>query len=275
MTRYQGGLPTDGVGGFVERAYAFNGESYQSLDDSLKILSHSRHNQHSSLLCGNCWTPLEECYHWLRVAKPEFDWHVIRDPAVWDSLKPEEESAEIEVDGHHCQRVSMIAPKSKVIINVDFCPNLNYFPIYWEVIDKDGKRRESVSAQELIRCKTDNSIWLPTKVTVLNSGDGGAVPEREVRYSIDQESLKANHEIDDAIFTFETTGLSSVVDLDSNEVLDPATGEVVPLYGELASNKNFYQGQSGSRLVLLTINLVVIGAFVLAYVFKRRRIGSK
>lgn len=231
MTRFDSTLPVAGDNntGTIARGYAFNGEHYQQLEKGQNTIGISRRREPGASMCGPCWTPIEECYRWLRVAQHGFEWQTIRDPAVWSELHAEESISEVKHGEYLCKRIAIIFSKTSMRFEIDFCESLGHFPVFYQILDKEGRVVEFVSASDFIQAIPDNSLWIPTKVISMSVGDGGAVGKQEVTYNVLPNSIKVNHDIEPKFFTYDTKGLNSIIDADSMEILNLKTGKRLPI----------------------------------------------
>lgn len=229
--RFDAVLPTKNRTGETVQAgsvYAFNGEIYQDSSIRARSMAISGKPLNHNLMSGPCWTPIEECYRWLRIAEIDFSWATVVDPATWKKLRPDTAIALEQCAGEDCVGLTFHRDNG-VSYCVWFGINQDYFPLGWDLIDRSGER--------VVRCTVDKfqkvmhqgkPIWLPLKLTYRQVAHP-PIPARELRYEILPETLKVNQPIDDRIFTLSHEGMDNVIFSDYNKVYLPATMELMPL----------------------------------------------
>jgi hypothetical protein len=228
MTRCDCHLPgkqADGRVVFGSRRYAFDGKSHQMWSGDKHYFVHSQLPMHPE--SGPCWTPLEECYRWLRLAEIDFRWQSISNPDVWSRLTPETEVIEVEHDGSPCLRLSFPAPREG-LLHVYFSKIHGYFPVRHEFFRGSEVKFQLLASETTNSGTEDAPLWLPAKVQYWQVAHG-AIAERNLTYTVLPGSLVVNQPIDHNIFKLEPIDCEVIIDRDLNQEYQPGRTVQVPM----------------------------------------------
>jgi len=231
--RFEGNLPIgkearvadDGV-----TIFAFDDSLYQEVDTTGKYLAFSRQPLGGDLQSGPCWTPIEQCYRWLRIAEPDFRWSTMRDPAVWSKLL-RLTTGPVAVPEEHADVYSIVFQNNKrVSVRVHFDPQHAYYPISWETVNPDGEVVERCSADNFQRGQGEAGIaFVPLIVHYALASHGTAYPAQTLLYSIHADSLHINEEIEESKFTLDSKDfpvVDTIFDRDRGTMKSVTTGSI-------------------------------------------------
>lgn len=285
MTRCDAAVPSQVANGRTVTGaivYAFNGGIFQRREHIARQLTYGREPLGGGALeSGPCWTPLEECYRWLRAVEPNFSWRTIRDPLIWQKLHIDGDAidgsaTDVEDGGISC-KILAIRLNNGVRIRVYLSTEHNYFPVRYDVITSSDTLSSSMHATSLKAFVAgESTVWLPKAVTFDQVAYDATHGAQNVVYSIIPETAHVNEGVDTDIFTLEPTDVDIVVDTDTNEFYRPNTTERHRLYDEQPTEQGRVDivpipARKGHAGMLVLVNVAVAAVILGSMLWWKRR----
>ncbi len=206
-------LPSPAAGGGTEMercTYVFDGDTFQERTEKVSLLSFSRTPIGGKVMRGPCFTPLEASYTWMGFVQRKFNWETIRDPAIWDAMKPVQCSLR-ETAGERIATIEFRNHKNRPFF-VSFDENRDFYPVEQIMKDESGAVLAHVTATKFV---AKSGGHLPTEVYVEHSAHG-PVLGRKSTYNILPETISFQCPTDPSFFHLTPIQGESIHDWDRN-----------------------------------------------------------
>lgn len=163
-------------------------------------------------------TPQTMVYSWLRASGAEHHWELVRTQRCWSKRCADARHAGTFTIGDEKLEAVDFPQKANVpcTFRVYFAPRLGYLPIkYTRTVDKTQAVASSMTVQRYKLIRIDEKlVALPLEVRFEQNGKDGVSLPMSMTFTVDENSLKTNHEIDGRLFTIDPRLAKTVYDVD-------------------------------------------------------------